>query len=184
MLTKKPLVPNPAFWSNLGAPSPPVQPEAPKPAKKYLSLEEVEAQLLADQRPIEQNPPFGPPQPQPIAPASQRPQHGTQQRYIEESIRPKPQQYQQRQSPHPQFRTPQAQQRLLPHTSIASQGPSQHSTVRELPSRPVSLKGAQPPPNFQEIMAAENQRLLAEDAKRRRRNQKVTEMVLQLVLLN
>jgi hypothetical protein len=41
----------------------------------------------------------------------------------------------------------------------------------------VSLVGPSAPPNFQEIMAAENQRLLVEDAKRRKRNRKLAEMV-------
>ena len=50
---KKPLAPNPAIWGNLD--STPARPREPaKPAKKYLSLEEVEAQLLASQRPAQQ----------------------------------------------------------------------------------------------------------------------------------
>ena len=165
--------------------------ERPKPAKKYLSLEEVEAQLLASQRPTFAQPPIEQPQSQhtpvhpqlPMGPPA--PQSvGQQQQYMEEikphtqyhRAPPPPQFQQQRQYPvarppphHAQFPPPQGQ-------FIAQHSP-QRSPVRKL-QRPASLPLSQPPPNVQEIMAAENQRLLAEDAKRRKRNQKITEMVL------
>ena len=187
---KKPLAPNPAIWGNLeSTPAPPAEPA--KPAKKYLSLEEVEAQLLASQRPAQPIIPAPPPQKAPILPqlpsGTQVPQHVGQQPFIEDKPPQfKPSQYQrgpqtqQQQFPHPrqgQFRPPQG---TGPQQS--PQRSPQRSPVRQThgpppPQRPVNYTGPPPPPNFQEIMAAENQRLLAEDAKRRKRNQKITEMV-------
>lgn len=189
---KKPLAPNPAIWGNLDT-TPALPSEPAKPAKKYLSLEEVEAQLLASQRPAQQPViPAPPPQHvqiQPQLPSGPPvPQHVGQQQLIEEKPQSKPSQY--RRGPQPkqqqfsprqgQFRPPQGAQR-------PSQRSPQQSPVRQThvaPSqRPPSYTGPPPPPNFQEIMAAENQRLLAEDAKRRKRNQKITEMVCNLPLL-
>src|SRR5271167_2174993 len=105
---KKPLAPNPAIWGNLESTPAPAEPV--KPAKKYLSVEEVEAQLLASRRPaqppaapqpqLQQQPiqpqlPAGPPVPQPVG----------QQQYIEEKTQFKPPQYQ---------RGPQVQRQLPP----------------------------------------------------------------------
>lgn len=184
---KKPLAPNPAIWGNLDtAPALPTEPA--KPTKKYLSLEEVEAQLLASQRPAQQPVvPAPPPQqvqvPPQLASGPPVPQHVGQQQFVEEKPEFKPSQYrrgpqpQRQQFPLPrqaQFRPPQGAQR-------SPQRSPQHSPVRQAhapPSqRPLSYTGPPPPTNFQEIMAAENQRLLAEDAKRRKRNQKIAEMV-------
>ena len=180
---KKPLAPNPAIWGNLeSTPAPPAEPA--KPVKKYLSLEEVEAQILASQRPaqpvVPAPPQQGPSLPQlpsgPPVPENKPPQF-------------KPSQYQRgphtQQQPFPHLRQGQFRP---PHGTGLQQSPQrspQRSPVRQThvppppppPQRPLSYTGLPPPPNFQEILAAENQRLLAEDAKRRKRNQKITEMV-------
>ena len=133
-----------------------------------------------------------PPQPfaQPQLPAGlPAPQHVEQQQYYEDNSQFKPMQYQQ---------APQYQQQIPPPPSQGHFGPPSHapmpqrspqrSPVRQAqapPQRPLSLGGIHPPPNFQEIMAAENQRLLVEDAKRRKRNEKITHMVpLHLYPLN
>jgi hypothetical protein len=183
VLTQKPLVPNPAIWGNFESPAPP-PPEPAKVPKKYLSLEEVEAQLLASQRPQQ---PAVPPPPQ-IPGGPHPPQQIPQQRHVEESMQPKPAQYQQPPQLAPQFPTPKGQYVFPPHGPPAPQRSPQNSSpqrspVRQShlpPSRPTSLTSTKPPPNLQEIMAAENQRLIAEVAKRRKRTEKLTEMVSKL----
>jgi DNA topoisomerase 2-associated protein PAT1 len=153
-----------------------------------MSLEEVEAQILSGMQapasqpvpplPAQQVPPS---QVQPEIPIAGPPvpQYVSQQQYIDHQAQFKQPQYQrgppvqQPFSPPQQFGPPQ----LAPVRP--SQRSPQRSPVRQNnlpPSRPTSLPGGHPPPNFQEIMAAENARLLAEDAKRRKRNQKLNEM--------
>src|SRR6202035_4067782 len=108
----------------------PAQPEAPKPAKKYLSLEEVEAQLLASQRTAQpanipqtvSTPPA--PQSQPRLPSGPpAPQHVAQQQYYEENaqFRPFPtqqqQQFRQPMPPGPAQYAPPPQGPMAPHRS-------------------------------------------------------------------
>jgi len=170
--------------------------EPPKPAKKYLSLEEVEAQLLANQKPTQQSsipPPAEstPPQPfaQPQLPTrAPVPPHVGQQQYYEENTQYKPMHYQQAPQFQQQQYPPPPPQRHFgppPHAPVPAQRSPQRSPVRQAqipPQRPLSLGGVHSPPNFQEIMAAENQRLIAEEAIKRKRNEKIARMVLESLI--
>ena len=170
-----------------GTPAPPAEPV--KPAKKYLSVQEVEAQLLASQRPAQQ---AAAAQPQPqqhqiqpqLPPGPPAPEHVGQQQYIEEKTQFKRPQYQRASQVQQQQFPPQGQFPPPPVPTGPQRSP-QRSPVRQTqrPPRPASIPTSNPPPSIQEIMAAENQRLIAEDAKRRKRNQKITEMVAYLTTL-
>jgi hypothetical protein len=139
----------------------------------------VEAQLLASQRPVQQSVVVPPPpvSPTKMVPSSgpQVPQHVGQQQFFDDKSQYPAYPFQGQQFQH----FPPQGQYIPPQTMQRQQSP-QHSPVRQTyvpPTRPLSFTGSNPTPNFQEIMAAENQRLLAEDAKRRKRNHKLNEMV-------
>ena len=144
----------------------------------------MEAQLLGSQQTAHLQPiPQAQPQPQippQISVGPTVPQHVAQQHFIDDNTGyTGASQYQQGPIPRRQF-SPQGKFAPPPAAVPHQQSSPQHSPVRQT-HRPTSLTGTFPPSNFQEIMAAENQRLLDEEAKRRKRNQKIAEMVFLVV---